>query len=148
MQLEIRKEYEIGASASRVLSFLTDLKEVTSCIPNLEYTEIETPAKFKGKIRPPFSFVKGRLTIDSELLQSGKDSFVATVKGSSIGASFQATLRVTITEGTTVRIDAKVETFGLLMTIPKSLIYKAVEDIETPMLQCIREKLERRGSAY
>jgi carbon monoxide dehydrogenase subunit G len=143
MQIEIRKEYEINAGADRVLGFLTDLKEVTSCIPNLESAEIETPARFRGKIRPPFSFVKGRLAIESELTQSGKDGFTATVKGSSIGASFQATLHITVSEGTTVRIDAKVETFGLLRTIPKSIIFKAVEDIETPMLQCIREKVEK-----
>ena len=143
MQMEIRKEYVINASADKVRNFLTDLKQVTSCIPNLEKAEIETPAKFKGKIKPPFSFVKGRLAIESELVQSGKDGFTAIVKGSSIGASFHATLHIMITEGTAVRIDAKVETFGLLRTIPKSIIYKTVEDIETPMLQCIREKVER-----
>ena len=144
MQMEIRKEYAINASADRVLNFLTDLKQVTSCIPNIENVEIETPARFKGKITPPpFSFVKGRITIESELAQSGKDGFTATVKGSSIGASFHATLHITVAEGTVVRIDAKVETFGLLRTIPKSIIYKAVEDIETPMLQCIREKVEK-----
>lgn len=142
MQMEIRKEYAINAGADRVLSFLTDLKEVTSCIPHLENAEIETPARFKGKVKPPFSFVKGRIAIESELTQSGKDGFIATIKGSSIGASFQATLHIVVSEGATVRIDAKVETFGLLKTIPKSIIYKAVEDIETPMLQCIKQKIE------
>lgn len=142
MQMEIRKEYAISAGADRVLNFLTDLKQVTSCIPNIENVEIETPARFRAKIRPLFSFVKGRLTIESELIQPGKDGFTATVKGSSIGASFQATLNITVTGGTTVGIDAKVETFGLLRTIPKSIIYKAVDDIESPMLQCIREKVE------
>lgn len=143
MQIEIRKEYAINASADKVSSFLTDLKEVTSCIPNLEQAEIETPTRFKGKIKPPFSFVKGRLNIESELTESGKGGFTATVKGSSIGASFNATLHITVTEGAVVRIDAKVETFGLLRTIPKSIIYKVVEDVETPMLQCIKEKVER-----
>jgi carbon monoxide dehydrogenase subunit G len=143
--MEINKQYMISAGADKVLSFLTDLKQVTSCIPNLENLQIETPTSFKGKIKPPFSFVKGRLNIESELLRqsSEKDGFfVATVKGSSIGASFQGTMQVTVSEGSSIRIDAKVETFGLLKTIPKSLIYKAVEDIETPMLRCIKEKLE------
>jgi carbon monoxide dehydrogenase subunit G len=142
--MEIKKEYTISAVADKVLNFLTDLKQVTGCIPNLESLEIETSTKFKGKIKPPFSFVKGRLSIESELVQSsGKDGFTATVKGSSIGASFQGTMHVTVSEGTRIRIDAKVETFGLLRTIPKSLIYKVVEDIETPMLRCIQEKLEK-----
>jgi carbon monoxide dehydrogenase subunit G len=141
--MEIKKEYTVSAEVDKVLKFLTDLKQVTGCIPNLESLEIETSTKFRGKIKPPFSFVKGRLNIESELVQSsGKEGFIAMVKGSSIGASFQGTMQVIVSEGTRVRIDAKVETFGLLKTIPKSLIYKVVEDIETPMLRCIKEKLE------
>lgn len=141
--IEIKKEYTISADAGRVMGFLTDLKQVTACIPNLESVEMEAPSKFRGKIKPPFSFVSGKLSIQSELVQSGSDGFTATVKGSSIGASFQATMKVAVSGGALIVIDAKVETFGLLKTVPKSLIYKVVEDIETPMLNCIKEKLER-----
>jgi carbon monoxide dehydrogenase subunit G len=66
------------------------------------------------------------------------------VRGSSIGASLEITMDIIISAaaGTKIQINARIETFGLLKTLPKSLIYKVVEDIETPILKCIKEKLE------
>ncbi len=143
--IELNKEYAINSDSEKVWSFLTDLQQLTGCIPNLENVQIEGSTKFKGKIKPPFSFIKGKLSIESEIVKfDGKDGFTATMKGSSIGASFQGTVSVAVlsAEGTKIQIGARVETFGLLKTIPKSLIYKVVEDVETPMLRCIKEKLE------
>jgi hypothetical protein len=40
-------------------------------------------------------------------------------------------------------LDIEVKTFGLLKPVPKSLIYKAIEDIEKSMLGSIKEILER-----
>ncbi len=143
--IELSKEYVINADVKKVWGFLTDLQQLTGCIPNLENVQIESPTKFKGKIKPPFSFIKGKLGIESEIVKfNGTDGFTATMKGSSIGASFQGTVNIAVlaAEGTKIQIGARVETYGLLKTIPKSLIYKVVEDVETPMLRCIKEKLE------
>jgi carbon monoxide dehydrogenase subunit G len=141
--IELQKEYAINADIGKVWDFLTDLNQVTGCIPNLESLQIETPTKFRGKIRPPFSFVKGWLGIESEVQGlRERESLTVSLKGSSIGASFQCTLQITFSAGTKIQIHARVETFGLLKTIPKSLIYKAVEEIETPVLKCIKAKLE------
>lgn len=145
MVIELKKEYVINSDVESVWNLLTNLKEVTSCIPNLENLEIETPTRFRAKIKPPFSFVKGRLKVESELKEfREKESLTIAVRGSSIGASFEATMGITISniEGTRIQIDVRVETFGLLKTLPKSLIYKVIEDIETPMLTCIKGKLE------
>ncbi|MFQ5941397.1 MAG: CoxG family protein [Nitrososphaerales archaeon] len=145
MLIEVKKEYVINSDVEKVWNFLTDLKEVTSCMPRLEKLQIETPTKFRGKIKPPFSFVKGRFKIESEIKQfREKESLTIGVRGSSIGSSFKITMGITISpmDGTKIQIDAKVETFGLLKPLPKSLIHKGIEDIETPMLSCIKEKLE------
>jgi hypothetical protein len=141
--IELKKEYVVNAGIEKIWNFLTNLKEVTSCIPNLENLQIETPTKFRGKIKPPFSFVRGRLNIESEVQGfNEKERLTIAIKGTSIGASFRGTMQITLSAGTKIQVDAKVETFGLLRTIPKSLIYKIVEDIETPVLKCIKGKLE------
>jgi len=145
MVIELKKEYVINSDVDNVWNFLTNLKEVTSCIPSLENLQIETPTKFRGKIKPPFSFIKGKFKIESEVKDfKEKESLTISVRGSSVGASFEITMTMTISSivGTKIQIDARVETFGLLKTLPKSLIHKVVEDIETPMLRCIKERLE------
>lgn len=145
MIIELKKEYVINSELENVWNLLTNLKEVTSCIPWLENLQIETPTKFRGKIKPPFSFIKGRFNIESEVKESKeKEGLTIAVGGSSIGASFKGTMSITLssTDGTKIEMNVRVETFGLLKTLPKSLIHKVVEDIETPMLKCIKEKLE------
>lgn len=145
MVIELKKEYMINSDLEDVWNFLTNLKEVTSCIPNLENLQIETPTKFRGRIKPPFSFVKGKFKVESEVKEfREKESLTIAIRGSSIGASFEITMGITISSisKTRMQIDVRAETFGLLKTLPKSLIHKVVEDIETPMLACIKEKLE------
>jgi len=145
MIIEFKKEHVINSELENVWSFLTNLKEVTTCIPWLENLQIETPTQFRGKIKPPFSFIKGRFDIESEVKESKeKESFTIAVRGSSIGTSFKGTMSITLssTDGTKMQMNVRVETFGLLKTLPKSLVHKVAEDIETLMLKCIKEKLE------
>jgi hypothetical protein len=49
-------------------------------------------------------------------------------------------------EGTKLQLDIQVKTSGLLKPLPKSLIFKGVEDIEKIMLFNIKEKLEETSS--
>lgn len=145
MVIELKKEYVINSDVEKVWNFLTNPQSVASCIPNLESLQIETPRKFRGKIKPPFSFVKSKFNIESEVEEiKEKERFTVVVRGSSIGASFKGTMYFIISSiaGTRIQVDLRVETFGLLKTIPKSLIHKAVEDTEMLMLKCIKEKLE------
>lgn len=143
--IEMRKEYVINSSVEKVWNFLTDLQQVTSCIPSLENVKIETPTRFKAKVKPPFSFIKGRFNVESEVKDRREgESLTIGVRGSSIGASFEITMAIAISSisGTRMQVEVRAETFGLLKTIPKSLIYRVVEGIEAPMLKCIKERLE------
>lgn len=145
MIINFKKEYTINSDPEGVWNFLTDLQKVTTCMPNLENLEIQSPTKFRAKVKPPFSFVKGKLRMESELKEfNEKESLTIAVKGSSIGASFEVAMNINLTpmKGTKIQIDVRLETFGLLKTLPKSLIHKVVEDIESSMLACIKQKLE------
>ncbi len=148
MQLIFKKEYVINSEIEKVWNFLTDIKMVTGCIPHLEGLEIESPTKFAGKVKPPYSFIRGRFKINSEIeLIQEKESLKIIVNGSSIGSSLEITMHVVIlpVEGTKIQLDVEVKTFGLLKPIPKSLIYKAIDDIEKLMLSCIKERLEGKS---
>ncbi len=135
----------INSEIEKVWSFLTDIKMVTDCIPYLENLQIESPTKFTGKVKPPYSFIRARFKINSEIeIIQEKESLKIIVKGSSIGSSLEITMHAVIlpADGTKIQLDVEVKTFGLLKPVPKSLIYKAVEDIEKLMLSNIKEKLE------
>jgi carbon monoxide dehydrogenase subunit G len=148
LQLVFKKEYVINSEIEKVWNFLTDIKMVTSCIPHLEDLQIESPTKFAGKTKPPYSFIRGKFKINSEIeIIQEKECLKIIVNGSSIGSSLEITMNVVIlpVDGTKIQLDVEVKTFGLLKPIPKSLIYKAVDDIEKLMLSCIKERLEGKS---
>jgi carbon monoxide dehydrogenase subunit G len=148
LHLLFKKEYVINSEIEKVWNFLTDIKMVTGCIPYLEDLQIESPTKFTGKVKPPYSFIRGKFNMNSviEKVQE-KERLKIIVKGSAIGSTFEITMHVVIlpAEGTKIQLDVEVKTFGLLKPVPKSLIYKAVDDIEKPMLSCIKERLEGKS---
>lgn len=145
MQLVFKKEYVINSEIEKVWNFLTDIKMVTGCIPHLEDLQIESPTKFTGKVKPPYSFIRGRFKINSEIeIIQEKEHLKIIVNGSSIGSSLEIIMHIIIlpVEGTKIQLDIEVKTFGLLKPVPKSLISKAVDDIEKLMFSCIKERLE------
>lgn len=145
MELLFKKEYTINSEIEKVWDFLTNIEMVTDCIPHLEDLHIVSSSTFTGKVKPPFSFIRGNFKINSEIEKiKEKEHLKITVKGSSIGSSFEIIMRVDMlpVDGTKLQLDIKVKTFGLLKPIPKSLIFKGVEDIEKLMLKNIKDILE------
>jgi carbon monoxide dehydrogenase subunit G len=141
VHIELKKEYVIDASIDEVWNLFTDLNSITECIPNLEDIKIEG-MRFRAKVKPPFSFIKGKFKVESEIEEIKDKSLKISMKGSSIGSSFELTLTILLANNTNVYVDIVAETRGLLKTIPKSLIQKIVEGVEEPMLRCMKEHLE------
>ena len=149
LEISFKKEYVINSEIEKVWMFLTDIERVTYCIPYFEDLHIESASKFTGKAKPPFSFMRGNFKIISEIQQiKEKERLKVIVHGSSIGSSFEIIMQVEILpiDGTKLQLDIQVKTSGLLKPLPKSLIFKGVEDIEKIMLFNIKEKLEETSS--
>lgn len=145
MHIELKKEYTINTNIDKVWDLFRDLEQITGCIPNIEDVKING-TKFRAKIRPPFSFIKGKFKVESEMYEVEDKRLRISMKGSSIGSSFELMLMILLTDNTKIHADIVAETYGLLKTIPKSLIQKIVESIEEPMLKCMKEKLEHLDS--
>lgn len=142
--IEFTREYKVDSDANSLWDFLTHVEKITTCIPDLESLQIVSGTTFKGKVRPRFSFVKGKLNLECEILVvEERHSFRFNVKGSSIGATFSATMDVSIDSGedSGMRVKVRAETLGLLKAIPRSLVQQVVEEIEKSMLACVKERL-------
>ncbi len=142
--LTLSREYEFNSSIDDTWKILTDLSKVTRCIPNIEDVEIEDYG-FKASVKPPFSFIRGRFKIKSKIKELRDKEFILVyVNGSSIGAGFEISMSITVSmiEGITrLKADMIIDTHGLLKTIPNSLVYKVVDDIEGYIIRCIKEQL-------
>lgn len=140
--LTISKEYSLNASIDAVWNVLTDIRKVTSCIPGIEDVAIDDNG-FKARIKPPFSFIKGRFYIESSIKEAREREYMQIhVKGSSIGSRFEVNMGVALQEDkgyTVLKVDIAIEMHGLLKTVPNTLIHKVVDDLESNMLECIKE---------
>jgi carbon monoxide dehydrogenase subunit G len=146
--IEFTREYKLDSydnnNTNNLWDFLTNAEKITACIPDLESLQIVNAKNFKGKIKPRFSFVKGKLNIECkiQIVKEGH-SFALDIKGSSIGATFLLTMYVSIEssakEATEMQVKVRAETFGLLKAIPKSLVQQVVEETEKSMLACIKK---------
>jgi uncharacterized protein len=148
--IEFIRDYKIGSDTNNshnLWDFLTNAEKIIPCIPDLESLQIVNAMSFKGKIKPRFSFVKGKLNIECKItiVEEGH-SFALDIKGSSIGATFALTMDVLINSSakstTEMQVKVRAETFGLLKAIPRSLVQQVVEETEKSMLVCIKQKLE------
>lgn len=149
MLIEFVREYKFDSSVNNNLwDFLTNAEKITICIPDLESLQILNTTSFKGKIKPRFSFVKGKLNIECNILiVEERHRFKLDIKGSSIGATFVLTIDVSINnsvaeETTKMHLKVTAETFGLLKAIPRSLVQQVVEETEKSMLVCINERVK------
>ncbi|MEM1959640.1 MAG: SRPBCC domain-containing protein [Candidatus Nitrosocaldus sp.] len=146
MHIELEKRYTFdGIEPNMLWNTLKDAQIIARCIPHAEDVHVEGSA-IKAKVKPPYSFIRGRLSIEGEIVDVDDTTrqLKVKVKGSSIGSSFNAMLTISVMqEGLIAKVDA--DTHGLFRTLPSSLIKKVTEDAADRFMSCIR--VEIGGSA-
>lgn len=146
MHIELEKRYTFdGIEPNMLWNTLKDAQIIARCIPHAEDVHLEGSA-IKAKVKPPYSFIRGRLSIEGEIvgIDDAARQLKVRVKGSSIGSSFDAMLTISIMQKGLIASVAA-DTHGLLRTVPGSLIQKVTEDAADRFMSCIR--VEIGGSA-
>ncbi|MCS6768751.1 MAG: SRPBCC domain-containing protein [Candidatus Nitrosocaldus sp.] len=138
MHVELERVYALETMPDTLWSALRDAGRIARCIPHAEDVRVEGN-RLSAKVRPPYSFIRGRFSIDAEIVEvdEGRRRMSVMVKGSSIGSSFSAMLTISLVQdglASTVTAD----THGLLRTLPRSLVEKVVDDAMERFLSCIR----------
>lgn len=141
MHVELERRYTLDIEPERIWHALTEPERIAECIPYRDDVHVEG-RRLRARVKPPYSFIKGRMSIDSEIIDvdDAARRLRIMVKGSSIGSSFDAVLTVSIMhDGLTAAIVA--DTHGLLRTVPGSLIERIVEDTAERFISCIKSML-------
>lgn len=124
---------------------LTNADEIARCIPYAESVEVYD-SRLRAKLRPPLSFIKGRLSIESEIVEMDEErsSLRLSIKGRSIGSSFDSSVAISIA-GDELHASIVADTHGLLSTIPRSLVQKVIDDSWADFIRCIKGAMEGAG---
>ncbi len=145
MHVELEKRYRSDTIDADILwDMLKDAQRIARCIPYADGVYVEGN-RLTAKVRPPYSFIKGRFSIECEItdVDDIKKQIRVKVKGSSIGSSFDAILTISSLHDMLITL-ISADTHGLLRTLPESLIQRVVEEVSEKFLSCIMEDISNR----
>ncbi len=150
MGIPIEKTFSVQAPADAVWAFLTDPRQVASCLPGAAVTEQLDDATYAGtitvKVGPVTANYKGKLHFDRldaearevELSASGQET---RGKG---GADLRMTSRVVerSPEETEVVITSDVNVVGVLAQFGRGMIQDVSDQLFGRFTECVHRKLE------
>jgi carbon monoxide dehydrogenase subunit G len=139
--INLRREYTLDSSIEKVWLVLTDVHRIASCIPDVEGIILYDHG-FKAIVKPRLSFIKGKFRLESSIseIKENEHLIIIHTKGSSIGSSFEIDMRIRVERlefSTVLTVEADIETHGLFKSMPTTLIYKVIDDVEASIMKCI-----------
>ncbi len=138
--INLRREYTLDSSIERAWLVLTDVQKISSCIPDVEGIILHDHG-FKATVKPRLSFIKGKFRLESSISEMKRNEhLIIHTKGSSIGSSFEISMRIRLersNNSTVLTVEADIETHGLFKSIPTTLIYKVIDEVEVSIMNCI-----------
>lgn len=154
MSIPLEGTETLELPSDRVWESLCDLPFLIQCFPDVESITVESDRKVSCRVRPSFSFLKGRLDNSFELTDSTtKPTARFSIRGKGIGVTVGVDAQVTVEDvgpaDTRLRWRADiVERGGLLKAVSKGLVEGAARKVIADAFAGFRQKLhdKRDGS--
>jgi carbon monoxide dehydrogenase subunit G len=155
---QFQGEERFDAPRAVVWEFLTDLRNVSRCAPNLQDVQFPAPDTLTAKLVPDLSFVKGALDLKMELKERESPQsarLVITARGMGSEAVVDAAMQLTETarpkpskgKETSLQWKAQASLSGLLSAIGKGLAEGAAKQVIADVFGAIRRELAASPSA-
>jgi hypothetical protein len=150
MALVLTERFIVRAPLDRVWNYLTDPRDVVSCMPGAELTAIDSDGSFHGTIRvkvgPIIMGYTGIARFD-ELDHAGRRArLVATAQEAAGSGTAAMTMTSTVVEalegGTEVRIHASVDLTGRIVQFGRGLLDDVSRQIIRQFAGCMQSMLE------
>ena len=143
--MRIEKKYVVNSPSSKVWKLVSDPKEISECLPGLESFEEKSNKHFIAKIKPKFSFIRGSLELDIQVISLKNKNAKIKISGKSIGTSFSILTEAKLKDlkgKTEVLWTADMKPEGLMKAVPESIIKGAAEELADEIFSCMKKKVE------
>lgn len=144
--MEISGEVIAKAPKATVALFFKDPKQVVECVPGIQSYEI-SGTSYKAKVKFKVGAISGTFNVEGDIKESKpEEEYLVTLRGRSMGNSFDATATVTLSVvegGTKIAYKAEAKLGGLLAALGKGLIEGVAKDIVTQLFQCAEKKVSQ-----
>ena len=142
--MHAEKEYSICAPVEEVWKLTSDPKGISECIPNIKSFKEEDPTHFVVKVGHSFTFLKGTVTLNFEVLSMENHLTRVRIDGKSIGSAFEVLTEMRL-EGhayqTKLIWSADMKSSGLLAAIPDTVSKGAAVSLADRIFGCLEKRI-------
>ena len=141
--MHAEKEYSIGAPVEEVWKLTSDPKGISECIPGIKSFKEEDPTHFVVKVGSSFTFLKGTVTLNFEVLSMEDHQARVRIYGKSIGSTFEILTEMRLeehTDQTKLIWSADMKSSGLLAAIPDTVSKGAAVFLADRIFGCLEER--------
>jgi uncharacterized protein len=150
VSLRIEETFQLRAPVDRVWAYLTDPRQVVTCLPGAELTSVADESTFHGavkvKVGPIVAAYKGKVTIT----ERDESSHVVRMLGEGRESTGSGSAKMTMTStlvaleggGTEVRVSADLDIVGKLAQFGRGMIETVNKQMFAQFTGCLRATLE------
>ena len=143
--MHAEKEYSIGAPVEEVWKLTSDPKGISECIPNIKSFKEEDPTHFVVKVGHSFTFLKGTVILNFEVLSMENHLTRVRIDGKSIGSAFEILTEMRLEEHldqTKLIWSAEMKSSGLLAAIPATVSKGAAVLLADRIFGCLEKRIK------
>ena len=141
--MHAEKEYSIGAPLEKVWKLTSNPRGISECIPGIKSFQEEDSTHFIAKVGSSFTFLKGTVTLNFEVLSMENHQARIRIDGKSIGSAFEILTTIRL-EGhpdqTRLIWNAEMKSSGLLAAIPDTVSKGAAVSLADRVFDCLEKR--------
>jgi hypothetical protein len=152
--MELETSFKVAAPPARVFAYVTDVRQVVTCVPGAELTEIVDPTTYKGKMKVSVGPMKVAYAGTARILDQDDANHAVTVEGvgkeTGGSGSASASARLTVVadgEGSVVKVATDFTIRGRVAQFGRGIIEDVFRSVIDDMGRRITANVEGEQAA-
>jgi carbon monoxide dehydrogenase subunit G len=147
MRFSLSDKIEVEIPIDTVLDFSTNLREVASCIPNMQDFNKIDEKSFTINVTFGVAFVKGIFAVKGTLVEQNPEHILYRIEGEGIGSSMKIMISIDLSRkgpaSTEIAWRSDAELTGLVSGLSESVLRKVSEDNINGIIANFKANLEK-----
>jgi carbon monoxide dehydrogenase subunit G len=148
--LHLEGSFETIAARATVWEFLLNPTEIAPCFPDLQSLEVDSPDKFRAKVKVGLSIVSGMMDFAFQTTEQDLKSFAKLVgTGKGVGSTIEIQTSFSLADsgsGTKLAWVADVKVGGVMAGLGSKLLDSTSSKMVTQVIENIKTKLDEKES--
>ncbi|MDA4128970.1 MAG: carbon monoxide dehydrogenase subunit G [Thaumarchaeota archaeon] len=139
--------YSIKAPKNKVFDLLTDPRQISKCMPDLQKLDVKSDDEFTVVVRAGVAFIKGDFTLNFKVVERNPPTHAKLVaRGSGMGSAVDLQTIMDLTDegekGTLLKWEANATVGGRIASVGQRLLNSQAEKIVKQLFDCLESRFK------